>query len=573
MTVHSNPAPIADVPFPKELIGSRAVIQGASGAGKTYAIRRILETTHGRMQHIVLDVEDELFTLRERFDYVLIGGDGADAPLSEETAGDLATTLLELGVSAILQLNDLGLAGQRRMIAAFLTGLMKAPRRLWHPVLVTLDEAHRYAPQQTPAESSDPIINLTTAGRKRGFGALFATQRLSQLSTNIRGNCPNRIIGRVDQALDRRVAADTLGFSASSAEAKGLMQLAHEFWVVGPAFAPQPRRMRFSPAVTTHLSAGHDDVPPPPTPEKVRALLGRLNRIAAESKPEATQNPSPSLRNQVVAPDPEALRKAESRGYERGRKEGEAAGYEAARARFAAEIAGVAEAVQRLQEALASTGTPPVHVLDPFNLSDAKLDESRKIPKHSDPGDDAASLADALIRTVPPPRKTRANSASAGHVPTAGAMQLLNTAVTHWPVRFTWGQLAALNGRKARGGHFNSCKKFLVDGGFVTERDGKIEPADIGFEKLGVERKKTPRTRAEILDMWFTALPSPAKDILREVAAQPGTATIEDVAGRLGLAPRGGHWNNGVSMLRSNDLIRTSPAGFELGHALLELRP
>src|SRR5580700_9652481 len=70
MTVHAKPTPTIDVPFPRELIGSRAIIQGASGAGKTYAIRRILESTHGRMQHFVLDVEDELFTLRERFDYV-----------------------------------------------------------------------------------------------------------------------------------------------------------------------------------------------------------------------------------------------------------------------------------------------------------------------------------------------------------------------------------------------------------------------------------------------------------------------------------------------------------------------
>jgi ABC-type ATPase with predicted acetyltransferase domain len=48
MTAHANLTEKSDVPFPKELIGSRAVIQGASGAGKTYAIRRILETTHGR---------------------------------------------------------------------------------------------------------------------------------------------------------------------------------------------------------------------------------------------------------------------------------------------------------------------------------------------------------------------------------------------------------------------------------------------------------------------------------------------------------------------------------------------
>ena len=48
MNSHANPSEKSDVPFPKELIGSRAVIQVASGAGKTYAIRSILETTHGR---------------------------------------------------------------------------------------------------------------------------------------------------------------------------------------------------------------------------------------------------------------------------------------------------------------------------------------------------------------------------------------------------------------------------------------------------------------------------------------------------------------------------------------------
>ena len=545
MNSHANPSEKSDVPFPKELIGSRAVIQGASGAGKTYAIRRILETTHGRMQHIVFDVEDELFTLRERFDYVLIGGDGADAPLSEDTAGELAITLLELGVSAILQLNDFGLAGQRRVIARFLAGLMKAPRPLWHPVLITLDEAHRYAPQSAPVESSEAIVNLATAGRKRGFGALFATQRLSQLSKDVLGQCPNRIMGRVDQALDRRVAADTLGFSASSAEAQSLMQLSHEFWVVGPAFASQPRRMRFSPAVTTHLSAGHDNVPPPPTPQKLRALLGRLNRIAAESKPEAAQGKSSGFRNQVFTPDMETLRQAESRGFERGRKEGEAAGRAAASALYAVEIARVAEALKRLEGFAQGVEHAPME----------------------------ASEAPAIPATSSPKRRAAVNGAPtpAGHVPTAGAMQLLSTAVTHWPVRFTWSQLAALNGRKARGGHFNSCRKFLADSGFVTEQDGKIEPADAAFEKLGVSRKQKPRTRGEILEMWLAALPSPAKDILREVAAQPGTAAIEEVAGRLGLAPRGGHWNGGVSMLRANDLVRASPGGFELGAALSQV--
>jgi hypothetical protein len=39
----AKPTPTIDVPFPEELLGSRVVIQGASGAGKTYAIRRALD--------------------------------------------------------------------------------------------------------------------------------------------------------------------------------------------------------------------------------------------------------------------------------------------------------------------------------------------------------------------------------------------------------------------------------------------------------------------------------------------------------------------------------------------------
>ena len=46
-----------------------------------------------------------------------------------------------------------------------------------------------------------------------------------------------------------------------------------------------------------------------------------------------------------------------------------------------------------------------------------------------------------------------------------------------------------------------------------------------------------------------------------------------DLAARLKLSPRGGHWNTGVSMLRSNDLIGTTPQGFELGQALFESGP
>jgi hypothetical protein len=62
----------------------------------------MLESTHGRMQHFVLDVEDELFTLRERFDYVLIGGDNLkrDARLVMLRVPPREAAFITLGVDA-----------------------------------------------------------------------------------------------------------------------------------------------------------------------------------------------------------------------------------------------------------------------------------------------------------------------------------------------------------------------------------------------------------------------------------------------------------------------------------------
>jgi hypothetical protein len=78
------------------LVASRMLIQANSGGGKSRAIRQLLEETHGRVQHLVLDPEGEFATLRERFDYVLAGKEG-DVQATPKTAKLLCRRLVELG--------------------------------------------------------------------------------------------------------------------------------------------------------------------------------------------------------------------------------------------------------------------------------------------------------------------------------------------------------------------------------------------------------------------------------------------------------------------------------------------
>jgi uncharacterized protein len=90
-----------------KLVESRMLLQANSGGGKSYAIRRLLEQTNGKVQQLVIDVEDEFHTLRERYDYVLAGRSGGDCPAEPRSADLLAKRLLELGTSAVIGIYEL----------------------------------------------------------------------------------------------------------------------------------------------------------------------------------------------------------------------------------------------------------------------------------------------------------------------------------------------------------------------------------------------------------------------------------------------------------------------------------
>jgi DNA helicase HerA-like ATPase len=141
---------------------------GEFGGGKSWALRRILEQTASSVQQLVIDPEGEFSTLRKKFDYVIAAPRDGDALATPATASLLARRLLESGSSAILDIYDLKAHERIAFVRTFLDALVNAPKALWHPVLVALDEAHVYAPQSTRDESSGAVIDIATRDRKRG---------------------------------------------------------------------------------------------------------------------------------------------------------------------------------------------------------------------------------------------------------------------------------------------------------------------------------------------------------------------------------------------------------------------
>lgn len=324
----------------------RTFIQGASGSGKSRTIRRMLEITYGKRQHIVLDVEDEFYTLRGAGrDYLILGsGQGAaqwDAPTSVRLAGAHARMILESGVNAILELNDLGLDGQEAYIAAFLDALMTAPQDLWHPALIVIDEAQRYAPEGGGAMSHDAIVNLGARGRKRDFAAIFASFSISSFSKRVLGNCPNKMIGRVEQDLDKRRGGDLLGFRPSSPEAIALLNLEEGmFWCMGPALARPSVLAKIDPSETAHIEPGAKPVPTP-APEQMRALLAQFRaRAEEEARGEGAQEAggAPAAERIVYRTDPAEIEAVRARAWGVGRVAGYAEGMRDALERVSSEF-------------------------------------------------------------------------------------------------------------------------------------------------------------------------------------------------------------------------------------------
>lgn len=281
------------------LIGAHLCIAANSGGGKSGAIRKLLEVTYGHVQQIVLDSEDEFYTLRERFDYVIAGGDG-DAPATVANARGLARASVANDFSLIAQINDLD-DDAGTFIVEFLDELLALPRDQWRPLLVVIDEAQRFAPSGSSSDSAIAIKSLMQRGRKRGFTAVVATTRISELHAGVRGQAKNWLIGLVGQSLDRRTAADQLGFGANSAEGRGLQLLEpRQFWAFGPALSRLPKMLTVGAATTTIVKHGQVRVPTPPAPEALREILAALT-IAPAKVSEAGASDTVAASEELVA--------------------------------------------------------------------------------------------------------------------------------------------------------------------------------------------------------------------------------------------------------------------------------
>lgn len=271
-----------------KLLDTRCLVAGNSGAGKSWLLRLMAEQLIPVVPTIVIDPESEFVTLREKFDVVL-GGEGGEVPVDPRSAALLARRLVELNVSAVLNINGLNLRGRRDFVRNFLESLLDLPKALWRPTAIMLDEAHIFCPEKSAGESvaTEAVINLMSLGRKRGFAGILATQRLSKLHKDAEAETNNVFLGRAWMDNDQKRVGALLGFSND--QARGLRDLSQgQFHFFGPAGSLNGVNLvQVGQVKTTHPSARDRRTIVAPKPSaKVKKIASELEDLVQKAEVE-----------------------------------------------------------------------------------------------------------------------------------------------------------------------------------------------------------------------------------------------------------------------------------------------
>lgn len=543
-----------EVNLPK-LIESRLVIQANSGGGKSWATRRLIEESFGHVQIVVIDPEGEFNNMRGKYDFVY-AGKGGDAPVESRSAALLATRLLELKASAIIDLYELPPQERKHFVRLFLDSMVNAPKEFW-PInyggcLIFLDEADLFAPEKRESEALSAVIDMAGRGRKRGYCLIPATRRPAQLNKDVAAECNNKLIGRASLDIDRKRSAEELGFTTKD-QILSLRNLEPgEFYTFGPAISRDVVKTTIGDVHVRPPKPGMGAKTTPPPTAKVRAILGKLADLPAEAAAEARtiaelkaeivilkrtmRGPAPASKEVIDKAIQDALKAQETRFKKR--EEDIVRGQR----RIVALVSKFTDDAKTLLE------VPTVSVQPPqFRI--------------------------AVQSTIKPEAPQKENGAEEGTVLSGPEQRILDAIAWLESLGIAEPEqtaVAFLAGYTYGGGGFNNPRGALRTKGFVEYRGTKIALSESGKSVARVP--DTPLTTEELQAKVFAVLPGPEQKLLRVlIDVYPEDISKDELAERTGYSPGSGGFNNPCGRLRTLGLAEYPSAGRVKAKSLLFL--
>ncbi|MFW6003616.1 MAG: helicase HerA domain-containing protein [Halanaeroarchaeum sp.] len=198
-----------------EVLTGRGVIFGKSGSGKSNSASVIIEELLERgFPLLIVDIEGEYYTLKERYEVVHIGAtDKADMPLRETEPEQVVTLCLDRNRPVIIDLSEvMDMDPAEYFVDQVITILFSREKEARKPFLVVVEEIHEFLPQQGGLDDlGETLIRIAKRGRKRGLGMAGMSQRPAAVDKEFITQCDWLVWHRLTWKNDTQVVQSILG--------------------------------------------------------------------------------------------------------------------------------------------------------------------------------------------------------------------------------------------------------------------------------------------------------------------------------------------------------------------------
>lgn len=546
-----------------KLISTRLLLQASSGGGKSYAIRKLAEQAIGKVQVLIIDIEGEFVTLREKYPFALIGKDG-DIPLSTRHAEVLAHKLLETNLSAIIDLSEMEIDQRKLFAKRFLNALVESPKDLWHEVIVIIDEADFFAPEGKESESTRSVINLTSRGRKRGICAVLATQRIAKLHKDATADILNKIIGLTGQDIDQARAGKELGFVGQDKISSLRKLKPGEFYGFGPAISYEVQKFKVSKVTTTHMQSGQFAAKPPVTPLAIKKILSKLQSIPEEAERELTTRQD--LESEVRRLKAELKKKNGAHADKPfddtqlsalKQKVNEMAVAYSAEKKYSSLLYKHLQKIQTGLKGISGLITDIPQKEQDIPVINLNANYTKKEPVYS----------------KNPVEKVNQNVTKSMSVAISGSgdYRMLQAAAMYFPEPISKKRMAAIAGLKHSSGTFGTYLAKLSSSGFLSGSRNEYQCTKHGYEYVKA-KTGVPELPDNLVGFWINILGSGSgcARMLQALAdAYPNSLTKENIGLATGLSSSSGTFGTYLSKLTSNALVEKRGSAYCLAPELI----
>lgn len=575
--------------FPEEILTQHLVVLGKTGAGKSSALRHIVEHLLSQKKRVcIIDPKGDWNGLKVSADGkgpgfpVILFGDfketagkpiPPDVPLNEYSGKHIAELVTSGNRPCVVGLRGWTQGGMHKFWTDFASSLFNAKGGEFYLVV---DEVHNFAPK---GKVMSPDVGMSlhwtnrliNEGRGLGLINLIASQRPQKVHNDTLDACETLVAMRIAHPAARASVEEWLQGAGSKEVAREILNnLAGmkrgEAYVWSPEAGFGPERIMF-PMFTTF-----DSFAPPQLQTKVSTKdWGSVDLEVVKEK-------LASVIEKEKANDPKEIRKK----------------YEAQITELKKQLNTKTPASTKTVETIKEVEKPILKdaqikrmetvtqklikaddrlfdFLQEFNLKlrselgNAARDIAVSLQKLRTNGHKSAVPTSSQIpralprRAVPSVQAPHSNGDVTGI--TGGAFRILQVLASKPELKLTKPQLGTLAKMKHTGGSFGTYMSRLRSAGLVVD-DGKyVQISEAGIEHIGADRLPEPLSSEEVLQQWLNtpAISGGAAKMLETLfrLRRSGEGLSRaDLAKAVDMEASGGSFGTYLSRLRSNGLIQ-----------------